>query len=112
MEKQNIKEYILDLATECILHSENAYQPNPLIPVEDDMAFLFLNQAFYCAKKIQELYYFEYKNTSLRLFYTQFYNFNKTLVIHGVFSSNKKIKQEFERLKTIYLELKKELNEE
>ena len=56
MENQNTKEYILDLATECILHSEKADQT-----INWHLKSHYLIQAFFCAKKLQELYFLKYQ---------------------------------------------------
>ena len=63
MEEQNIKEYIVDLATECILHSEKADQT-----INWHFKSHYLIQAFFCAKKLEEFYFLEYQNQYIQSF--------------------------------------------
>ena len=102
MENQNIKEYILDLATECILHSENADEV-----ISGDIRLHCLIQAFFCAKKLQEIYFLKYQNQHIQSFYIKFHHFHKNCLLNPV--SNKST-QELKKLKEIYSKLKNDLN--
>ena len=102
MEKQNIKEYLLDLATECILHSQKADQT-----MAWNLKSHYLIQAFFCTKKLQELYFFKYQNQYIQSFYLKFHYFHEKCAL-SMFTS--KSSQELKELKDIHSELKNDLN--
>ena len=98
MENQNTKEYILDLATECILHSEKADQT-----INWHFKSHYLIQAFFCAKKLQELYFLKYQNQYIQSFYIKFHYFHEKCILN-------KSSQELKELKDIHSNLKNDLN--
>ena len=105
MENQNIKEYILDLATECMLHSESSIQTIYL-----DLKHFYLTQAFFCAKKIQELYFLKYQNSHMQAFYMKFYSFNKEYAEYRKINIDS-AKRLLKELKDAHSELKSSLSQ-
>lgn len=103
MEEQNIKTYVLDLTNECILHSENSVKSLYL-----DIKNLYLTQAFFCAKKLQELYFLHYHNPHIQSFYLKFYYFNKKCAESRL--SHNEAKELLKELKLIREDLKKSLS--
>ena len=70
-------EYILDLANECKNHVENACDPK----ISELIVTTFIQQAFYCAKQLEQIYYSDCKISELMTFYKHFYSLNESLLL-------------------------------
>ena len=102
---KNLKDYILELASECIIFSKEALS---IVPSQYTNGNFFMLQAFYCAKKLEEIYYTEWQNIQLLYFYREFHIFNKKYLAN--FLTRKDAKNEFPHLNSIYEQLKIELS--
>ena len=102
---QNLKNYILELASECILYSEEALC-RAANQFNNDSFFML--QAFYCAKKIEEIHYTKWQNIQLLNFYKQFHILNKEYLESMPWKKNPK--NELPILNSLYEQLKAELS--
>ncbi|MCP1226742.1 hypothetical protein [Sebaldella sp. S0638] len=98
-----MEDHILNLANECVLHSENSIE---MIDINFNSAIQFLNEAFFCVKKLEDFYFSDFKNCNSELldFCKHFYHFNEIVL---KYSDNKEdIHKELNNLKSLYDELK------
>ena len=105
---KNIREYILKLASECIFYIDRALFLSGTFDFK--IAPVLLTESFYCAKKIEEIYYTRCLNTQLLNFSEHFNNLNKEFWLSYTFNSLEKTREAFKLMKLTYEQLETELS--
>ena len=90
-------DHIMSLANECKLHSENACNTKH----EKITSIAFIQQAFYCAKELEKIYYSDCKIAELMNFYKHFYFINEALLLETGL-----VEQDLKTLDELYYTLK------